>query len=307
MMIIIKEKSCFNWILILRPKGRGFGNEVQEWVPLLRSIEMSVCHAAFTGKRLTWLYRGFASYEPTMLARSHSKWCNLAHARTCVLPHVLCSKTIQAVRFLMVLAWLYFCDHFTLWASYPRQACWRLVLCIKNDIEPAKGWHVGTCKGRLLATAMRKNMWRVPEFWDGVETFNIISPWVYPGLAAYINNINFYVAHLKCCELKYARKFPLLTISKWCNQEKAYMVPSWLYCFARILLIVHHSYDDLRCYHMLPVLAEICTSPLSTTCAVHQHDATRKRLYGCLMVSFLVSTQKYVGIRPNMPHAERCT
>ena len=101
-------------------------------------------------------------------------------------------------------------------------------------------------------------------FSDGVETFNIISPWVYPGLAAYINNINSYVAHLKCCELKYARKFPLLTISKWCNQEKAYMVPSWLYCFARILLIiVHHTYDDLRCYQYWQKYARhLCRRPV---------------------------------------------
>ena len=72
---------------------------------------------------------------------------------------------------------------------------------------------VASWKERALANAMRKNMWRgkVPECLR--QSGNIISPLLDRGLAAYMSNMNACVAHLKCCEPKYARKFPLLTVN----------------------------------------------------------------------------------------------
>ena len=59
----------------------------------------------------------------------------------------------------------------------------------------------------------KKNIWRgkVPECLR--QSGNIISPLLDRGLAAYMSNMNACVAHLKCCEPKYARKFPLLTVN----------------------------------------------------------------------------------------------
>ena len=70
---------------------------------------------------------------------------------------------------------------------------------------------VASGKQRLLATAMREK----PVERDSVRLFEIhnLSKVVTRGLAAYMSNMNACVAHLKCCEPKYARKFPLLTVN----------------------------------------------------------------------------------------------
>ena len=72
---------------------------------------------------------------------------------------------------------------------------------------------------------------------------NINSPRLDRGLAAYMSNMNACVAHLKCCEPKYARKFPLLTVNciKMVQPGKGLHGSIMTVLFVRILLIVHHT------------------------------------------------------------------
>ena len=154
MMIIIKEKSCFNWILILRPKGRGFGNEVQEWVPLLRSIET-------VDMVVSWFcfLRAYDACSFTFQMMQPGTRGNMCPT-TCVVQQNDTSSTVFNGSSMIVFLWSFFslsvvptssllttcAVHQKWYITSKRLACWNM------QSEASCNRHE------------KKNMWRVPDF-----------------------------------------------------------------------------------------------------------------------------------------------
>ena len=147
--------------------------------------------------KLTWRLLPYPTPPiPTLTAQHTFHACATWHERYCSTPTHPPHPHITGMHIVLRVSRDVhgFSHRFTLWAScswcrmqkYARQACQQLVLCIRI-IQPAKGWH--GCIMEREASCKRhekKHLWRgkVPECLR--QSGNIISPWLYRSLSAYI-------------------------------------------------------------------------------------------------------------------------